>query len=82
MKVRRKPTNKGLLFNISALYDRYFSGTQYDFTIIKGYHLVPFHLNFFQMQKKRRKESYILVHVSYEKKQGEKKIHVIMYVKN
>lgn len=33
------------------------------------------------MQKKRRKESYILVHVSYEKKQGEKKIHVIMYVK-
>lgn len=35
------------------------------------------------MQKKRRKESYILVHVSYEKKkQGEKKIHVIMYVKN
>lgn len=38
------------------------------------------------MQKKRRKESYILVHVSYEKKQGEKKVHVhvpvIMYVKN
>lgn len=37
----------------------------------------------FSNAKKRRKESYILVrHVSYEKKQGEKKIHVIMYVKN
>lgn len=37
----------------------------------------------FSKAKKRRKESYILVHVSYEKKkQGEKKIHVIMYVKN
>lgn len=40
----------------------------------------------FSNAKKRRKESYILVHVSYEKKQGEKKVHVhvpvIMYVKN
>lgn len=70
------------MFNISALYDRHFLRNTVRFHIVKGYHLVPFHLNFFQMQKKRRKESYILVHVSYEKKQGEKKIHVIMYVKN
>lgn len=55
MRVRRKPTNKGQLFNISALYDRHFLRNTVRFHIVKGYHLVPFPLNFFQMQKKKER---------------------------
>lgn len=82
MRVRRKPTNKGQLFNISALYDRHFLRNTVRFHIVKGYHLVPFPLNFFQMQKKEGKNhTYMYL---MKKKQGEKKVHVhvIMYVKN